>query len=207
MKKLTKKQLKQWMEDTGLIALNDNNFNNELHLWSLSYAPYSKEYSEGYYITWYYSETQYVLSFNVSDAYTSAYIANKIEKENNTPFYKMVKTQISGVYNSNEHDIYVPYGEISQTNKINYTDGKIVLTILDDFNKEKNIAKTETFLVDFNLLDTMKQLRSAYKAQKTREKAEKERLKNIKKTLKSDFKLAAKHLTDEEKHELLKELL
>ena len=53
----------------------------------------------------------------------------------------------------------------------------------------------------------MKQLRSAYKAQKTREKAEKERLKNIKKTLKSDFKLAAKTLTDDEKHELLKELL
>ena len=119
----------------------------------------------------------------------------------------MVKTQISGVYNSNEHDIYVPYGEIFQTNKITYTNGEIVLTILDDFNKETNIAKTETFIVDFNLLDTMKQLRAAYKAQKTREKAEKERLKNIKKTLKSDFKLAAKHLTDDEKHELLKELL
>lgn len=53
----------------------------------------------------------------------------------------------------------------------------------------------------------MKQLRATYKAQKTREKAEKERLKNIKKTLKSDFKLAAKHLTEEEKRELLKELL
>ena len=206
MKKLTKKQLKQWMEDTQMIKLYDDFFNNDLHLWSLNYAPKTTEDHDGY-IDWVYSKHQYVLAFNVSNPYALAYIANKIVKENNIPFYKMIKTPISDAYNSNKHDIYVPYGKILQTNKIKYTNGEIVLTILDDFNKETNIAKTETFIVDFDLLETMKQLRAAYKAQKTREKAEKERLKNIKKTLKSDFKLAAKTLTDEEKHELLKELL
>ena len=206
MEKLTKMQLKQWMEDTQLINLDTDCINNYIHLWSLNYAPKTTETHEGY-ISWEYAQTQYVLAVNVSNTYASAYIANKIEKENNTPFYKMVKMPVSGAYNTDKHDIYVPYGKIFQTNKINYTNGEIVLTILDDFNKEKNIAKTETFIVDFNLLDTMKQLRSAYKAQKTREKAEKERLKNIKKILKSDFTLAAKHLTDEEKHALLKELL
>lgn len=206
MKKLTKTQLKQWMEDTKMIELDDDFFNHDLRFWSLNYAPKTIEDHDGY-IDWIYSTHQYVLAFNVSNTYVLAYIANKIEKENNIPFYKMVKTPISDAYNSNKQDIYVPYGKIFQTNKIKYTNGEIALTILDDFNKKTNIANTETFLVDFDLLETMKHLRSAYKAQKTREKAEKERLKNIKKTLKSDFKLAAKHLTDNEKHELLKELL
>lgn len=206
MKKLTKKQLKQWMENTRIIELDDDFLNHDLRLWALNYEPKTTENYEGY-IGWDYSQCQYVLAFNVSNTYASAYTVNKIEKENNIPFYKMVKTPISGAYNSNKHDIYVTYGKIFQTKKINYTNGKIVLIILDDFNKETNIAKTETFIVDFDLLETMKQLRATYKAQKTREKEEKERLKNIKKTLKSDFKLAAKHLTEDEKHKLLKELL
>ena len=206
MKKLTKPQLKQWMEDTQLINLDADCINKYIHLWSINYKPKTTENHDGY-ISWEYVQTQYVLAVNVSNTYALAYIANKIEKENNIPFYKMVKMPVSGAYNADKHDIYVPYGNIFQTNKINYTNGEIILTILDDFNKETNIAKTETFIVDFNLLDTMKQLRSAYKAQKTREKAEKERLKNIKKILKSDFKLAAKTLTDEEKRQLLKELL
>lgn len=206
MKKLTKQQLKQWMEDTQLIQLDADCINNYIHLWSLSYAPKTTENHDGY-IDWVYSQHQYVLAFNVSNTYALAYIANKIEKENNIPFYNMVKMPVSGAYNADKHDIYVPYGNIFQTNKINYTNGEIALTILDDFNKKTNIAKTETFIVDFDLLEAMKQLRTAYKAQKTREKAEKERLRNIKKTLKSDFKLAAKHLTEDEKHELLKELL
>lgn len=206
MEKLTKQQLKQWMEDTDLLDIDENVFNSVFVLWELNYTPKTTEDHDGY-ISWEYAQTQYVLAFNVSNTYALAYIANKIEKENNIPFYKMMKMPVSGAYNADKQDIYVPYGKIFQTNKIKYTNGEIVLTILDDFNKETNIAKTETFLVDFNLLDTMKQLRSAYKAQKTREKEEKERLKNIKKTLKSDFKLAAKTLTDEEKHELLKELL
>ena len=206
MKKLTKQQLKQWMEDTQLIQLDTDHINNYIHLWSLSYAPKTTEDHDGY-IDWAYSKHQYILAVNVSNTYALAYIANKIEKENNIPFYEMVKMPVSGAYNADKHDIYVPYGQISKTNEIHYNDDEITLTILDDFNKEKNIAKTETFIVDFNLLDTMKQLRSAYKAQKTREKAEKERLKNIKTILKSDFKLAAKTLTEEEKHALLKELL
>lgn len=53
MEKLTKPQLKQWMEDTDLLDIDENVFNSVFVLWELNYTPKTAEDNDSY-IDWVY---------------------------------------------------------------------------------------------------------------------------------------------------------